>query len=147
LEKLINGILDSYPALQEEGTTIQLEGSFPNVTGNEAFLTQVFSNLLSNAVKFVAPGTKPVVRVWAETRADRVRIFVQDNGIGIPPEQQKKLFAIFQRVSKTYDGTGIGLAIVKKAAERMGGQVGLESRLGQGSTFWIELQNADQESK
>jgi len=143
LEQLLTGILESYPALQEERATIQLEGSFPDVTGNEAFLTQVFSNLLDNAVKFVTPGTKPAVRVWAQTRVNRVRVSVRDNGIGIAVEQQENIFAIFQRVSKGYDGTGIGLAIVKKAAERMGGHVGVESNLGQGSTFWVELKAAD----
>jgi len=103
---------------------------------------QIFSNLLGNAVKFVGPGVKPRVRLWAETRKERVRFYVQDNGIGIPADQQEKIFGIFQRVSKDYDGTGIGLAIVKKAAARLGGSVGLESEPGRGSTFWVEVRKA-----
>ncbi len=82
------------------------------------------------------------VRVWTEARDGRVRLFLQDNGIGIEPESHEKIFGIFQRLNKEYEGTGIGLAIVKKAAERMGGQVGLQSEPGKGSTFWLELQQA-----
>jgi signal transduction histidine kinase len=143
VEPLLRGIIDTYPSLQHPETGIVLEGPFPKVLGNEAALTQCFSNLLGNAVKFVAPGVKPRVRAWAEASHDRVRILVQDNGIGIPAEQHERIFAIFQRLSRNYEGTGIGLAIVRKAAERMGGRVGLESEPGKGSIFWIELKRAD----
>jgi len=139
LEKLLGGIVVTYPNFQDGGSTIHLEAPFPLVLGNEAALTQCLSNLLGNAVKFVADGVKPVVRVWADKFGEQVKIFVQDNGIGIAPDQFEKIFAIFQRVNKGYEGTGIGLAIVKKAIERMGGRVGLVSEPGAGSTFWIEL--------
>jgi len=139
LEKLLGGIVETYPNFQDGGSTIRLEAPLPLVLGNEAALTQCLSNLLGNAVKFVANGVKPVVRVWADKFGEQAKIFVQDNGIGIAPDQHEKIFAIFQRVNKGYEGTGIGLAIVKKAIERMGGRVGLVSELGQGSTFWIEL--------
>jgi signal transduction histidine kinase len=66
---------------------------------------------------------------------------VEDNGIGIAPDQQEKIFHIFQQVEPGFEGTGIGLAIVRKAVERMGGKVGVISELGQGSTFWIELKD------
>lgn len=141
LEKLLRGILESYPMFHE-GAGILLQTPFPEVLGNEAALTQCFSNLLGNAVKFVAPGVTPRVRVWSESRGEYVAIFLQDNGIGIAPDQYEKIFAIFQRINKGYEGTGIGLAIVKKAVERMGGRVGVESKAGQGSTFWIELRSA-----
>jgi signal transduction histidine kinase len=65
---------------------------------------------------------------------------VQDNGIGIAPDQHERIFGIFQRINKSAPGTGIGLAIVKKATERMGGRVGVQSAPRKGSTFWIELQ-------
>ncbi len=70
-----------------------------------------------------------------------VRLWIQDNGIGIPPEAQTRIFELFQRLhgQQKYEGTGLGLAIVKKAAEWMGGRVGVESQPGQGSCFWLEL--------
>jgi signal transduction histidine kinase len=75
-----------------------------------------------------------------------VRICIKDNGIGIPAEAQNRIFGIFQRLhsQKTYEGTGIGLAIVKKAAERMGGRIGVESAPGMGSKFWLELPRGSQ---
>jgi signal transduction histidine kinase len=72
-----------------------------------------------------------------------VRLWVEDNGLGIPPELSGKLFGVFQRLhtGPRYPGTGIGLAIVKKAAERMGGRVGMEPAAPQGSRFWVELRS------
>lgn len=142
LETLLKGILESYPIFQPPGAEIELEGPFPNVIANHAALTQCISNLLGNAVKFVAPGVVPRVRVWVETHNDRVRLLVQDNGIGVPKEGRDKIFGIFQRLSTGYEGTGIGLAVVKKGIERMGGRVGFESEEGHGSTFWLELKAA-----
>jgi signal transduction histidine kinase len=142
VEDLLRGMLETYPTFFPEKADIQIQGAIPRVLGNAAGLTQVFSNLLGNAVKFVSPGAKPQVRVSAEKREARVRVLVRDNGIGIAGAQHEKIFAIFQCVDKTYEGTGIGLAIVKKAVERMDGEVGVASELGQGSTFWVELPTA-----
>ncbi|MBA4138237.1 MAG: hypothetical protein C0518_13055 [Opitutus sp.] len=140
--KLLRGMIDSYPVFQPPAAHIEIEGELPLVLGNEAALTQCFSNLLGNAVKFVAPGTVPRVRVRAERRGEFVRLWFDDNGIGIPPGMQARLFAMFQRLNKSYEGTGIGLALVKKVTERMGGQVGVESEPGCGSRFWLELKAA-----
>jgi signal transduction histidine kinase len=144
VEKLLRDILETYPSLQAPGAEIRLQGPFPLVLGAEAVLTQCFANLLSNAVKFVAPGVTPRVRVWAETQipTSSARLCFRDNGVGVPPEAHGRMFGIFQRLSNRYEGTGIGLAIVKKGAERMGGAVGFESALGSGSTFWLELKLA-----
>jgi len=143
LGHLIKTVIDSYPNLQPPKATITVEGKLPSVLGNTAGLTQCLSNLLGNAVKFVAPGVHPEVRVWAERlpggQIPCVRLSVQDNGIGVPAEAYHKVFEIFLRLSTKYDGTGIGLAIVKKAVERMGGKVGLQSAPGSGSTFWLDL--------
>jgi signal transduction histidine kinase len=141
MDQLLRGIVETYPMFAPDQADLLLEGPFPRILGNEAMLMQVFSNLMGNAVKFVRPGVKSRIRIWAETRGQKVRVSVQDNGIGIPADQFEKIFAIFQQVSKDFEGTGIGLAIVKKAVERMGGELGLQSVLDQGSTFWIEMQH------
>jgi signal transduction histidine kinase/Skp family chaperone for outer membrane proteins len=142
IDHLLRGIVDSYPNLQPPLAAVTLEGDFPRVLGNEAALTQCFANLLGNAVKFVAPGRTPHVRVHAERRGEWVRIWFDDDGIGIPEAMLSRVFGMFQRLSKDYEGTGIGLALVKKVAERMGGMVGVESQLGRGSRFWLELKAA-----
>jgi PAS domain S-box-containing protein len=142
LSKLVRGLLDTYPNLHAHAADIRVEGSIPVVLGNESLLTQCFSNLLGNAVKFVAPGVRPKVRVWSEVKEGLARIWVEDNGIGIPKHAQPRLFAMFQKLDNQYEGTGIGLAIVRKVAERMGGKVGVESEPDHGSRFWIELRAA-----
>jgi PAS domain S-box-containing protein len=139
LDALLRGILESYPSFHARDGEISIEGKLPTAVGNEAALTQVFSNLIGNALKFVATGTRPHLRIRAEKSGDRVRVFFRDNGIGIGRDYHEKIFGIFQRIDKSYEGTGIGLAIAKKATERMSGSIGLESEPGKGSTFWIEL--------
>lgn len=111
------------------------------VLAHDALLAQALSNLMSNSIKFVAPDTPPHVRIWTERKGQTVRIVVADNGIGIPAEHSHRVFDMFERggVAKTYEGTGVGLAIVKKSIERLGGKVGFTSTVGQGTTFWIEL--------
>ncbi len=144
LDDLIRQVIATYPQLEAKNAEIAIEGSLPSVRANEASLTQVISNLLSNAVKFVARGTTARVRVWAEEIEGDVRLWIEDNGIGIAPEDQGRIWAIFTRVgrAKDYDGTGIGLAIVRKAVERMRGTAGLESAPGQGTRFWLRLRRA-----
>jgi len=141
LENLVREIIQQYPALVEADGMIKIETPLPRVLVPEALLSQCLSNLLTNAVKFQREGVKPEVRVRAETHANDVRIWVEDNGIGIAPQYHDRIFGVFERIpGKTpYEGTGIGLAIVRKAAERMGGKVGVVSETGKGSRFWVEL--------
>ena len=127
------------------GSKLQLtvdENLLP-VVAQPTLLGQCLANLLSNAIKFVPEGTDPAVNVCTEPREDRVRIWVRDNGIGIDPAYHHKVFGLFERVGDVsqHEGTGIGLAIVARAVERMGGRCGVESELGQGSRFWIELRS------
>ena len=116
---------------------------WPAVLAHATTLRQVLVNLIGNAVKFVQ-GKPPQVRLRSEERpGGYVRIWVEDNGIGIAAEFQERIFQAFKRLHTTaYAGTGIGLAIVQKGIERMGGRVGLVSAPGEGSRFWIELAKA-----
>lgn len=141
LDKLLREVVQQYPDLRPDRADIEVQGPLPDVIAHEPSLTQVVSNLLSNAVKFVSPQARPRVRVGFERKTSQVRLWVQDNGIGIKPEYQSRLFAMFERVhpDRNYEGTGIGLAIVRKAVERMNGMVGVESDGVSGSRFWFEL--------
>ncbi len=145
VEDLIYEIAATYPDLHADRADITVASPLPRVLANEAALTQVVSNLLGNGVKFIAPGVRPRVSVRSEEDAGVVRLWFEDNGIGIPQHSQGRLFDIFTRLhlSEEYEGTGIGLAIVRKAVERMGGSVGVESEEGQGSRFWVQLQTAE----
>lgn len=127
--------------LRERQAELAVHDDLPAVRGHRATLVQMLGNLVSNAVKFVAPGATPRVRLWAEKRGEFVRLWIEDNGIGIAKEHQGRIFRVFERLHgvETYPGTGIGLAIVQKGAERLGGRVGVESTEGAGSKFWIEL--------
>ena len=127
--------------LREKKVELTVEGVLPVVLGNRATLGQVLGNLVSNSIKFVAPGVTPQTRIRAEYRGEFVRLWVEDNGIGIAPEHWERIFRVFERLhgEETYAGTGIGLAIVQKGVERLGGRAGVESAEGQGSRFWIEL--------
>lgn len=149
LEKLIADLVNQYPMLQPPHAEIRIEGHLPSVLGDLSSATQCLSNLLGNAVKFVPPDRRPEVRIHAEPQGERIRIWVRDNGIGIAPEHHERIFRMFERVhgAGEYEGTGIGLAIVRKAMERMGGAVGLLSEPGQGSDFWLEFRKAAEEQR
>lgn len=140
LDELVRDIIATYP--NGSKAEFHIHGKLPTVRGNESFLTQCFSNLLGNASKFVEPGTSARVDIDAEDTAPAmVRVSIQDNGIGIAAENHQRIFRMFDRINLAtkFEGTGIGLTIVRKAAERMGAQVGFESALGKGSRFWIQL--------
>jgi PAS domain S-box-containing protein len=116
---------------------------WPAVLAHATTLRQVLVNLIGNAVKFVT-GQPPHVRLRTEQRPGGIiRLWVEDNGIGIPVEHQERIFQVFKRLHTTaFPGTGIGLAIVQKGMERMGGRAGLVSAPNEGSRFWIELPKA-----
>jgi PAS domain S-box-containing protein len=127
--------------IEQTKARIEAAPALPLVRAHEATLAQVMANLLNNAIKFVPPGVQPRIRFWTEDRGSIVRLWLQDNGVGIAPEHQERIFRVFERLhGATYPGTGIGLSIVRKGVERMGGKLGLESELGHGTRFWIELQ-------
>jgi len=140
LHAFLRNLLQDRADFREPYAEVVLRIPMAQVIASESSLTQVAVNLLSNAVKFMALGSVPHIEIWTEPCDGMVRIWFQDNGIGITPKDQLKLFRLFERVhGSEYEGTGLGLAIVRKAVERMGGRVGVESEHGRGSKFWIEL--------
>jgi signal transduction histidine kinase len=146
LQGLVQEVLEHMEIeLAERGAQVGVDDSLPTVRGNRLMLAQALTNLLSNAAKFTAPGIAPRVRVRAAREGPRIRVRVEDNGIGIAAEYHERIFRLFERLNpvETYPGTGIGLAIVRKALSRMGGRVGVESAPGKGSCFWIELPYAE----
>ncbi|MDB6027425.1 MAG: Histidine kinase [Verrucomicrobiales bacterium] len=127
--------------IQDQKATVTTDSDLGIVLGHEATLIQVMLNLVGNALKHGKLGVTPVLHIRSESRANHIRIFVQDNGIGIAPEYQQKIFEIFERIPTPgrNTGTGVGLAIVAKSMERLSGTFGVESTPGTGSTFWFEL--------
>ena len=141
LEDLIWATVDERPNVRAFQQNIHVETPLLPMLAHEAAMSQVLSNLIENAVKFAKKSEPLQVYIWTESRNDHVRLWVEDNGIGIPKEAQHKIFGMFQKLHRdnVYPGTGIGLTIVRKAVERMGGEVGVESDAEGGSRFWIEL--------
>ena len=145
LEALVQGLLHQFSdELQRKSAQMEVQRPLPSVWADGKLLEVVLANLLSNALKFVSGQTAPRIQIWAERRKAAVRIWVADYGIGIEPMHQERIFGVFERIdpTHTYPGTGIGLAIVHKLAQRMAGKVGVDSTFGQGSRFWVELPGA-----
>ena len=145
LEYAVNKALqDLAPTIQARQAQINVERPLPTVVGNIALLNQVLVNLIDNALKFIPPERAPCITIHTKQENHRLRLCVSDNGIGIAPEYHGRIFELFARLHKPaeYSGTGIGLALVKKAMERMMGKVGVESALGEGSCFWLEFRGA-----
>jgi len=143
LDQVVREMVQSYPNLREANIEV-VPSSAPPVRGSAVALGQCISNLLANALKFVPADRVPCVKIWTEAARGGTRLCVQDNGIGIRLIDQERIFDNFTRVRgpEDFEGTGLGLNIVKKAVEKMGGRVGVESEFGCGSRFWIELQGA-----
>jgi signal transduction histidine kinase len=142
LDRLLwNALADLGTVFQATGAEVIVARPLPAILGNATALRQVVENLLTNAIKFVAPGVAPRVRVWAEHRPAMVRLWIEDNGIGIAPEHQSRIFQPFERLHGTeaYEGSGVGLGIVQTAIDKMGGRCGVVFSGGAGSRFWIEL--------
>lgn len=130
------------PDLESRQAAVDVPPCLPIVRAHRLTLGQALTNLLSNAVKFVAPGILPRVTISAQRRDRRVFLSIADNGIGIASELKDRLFKPFSRLhgpGGPYPGVGIGLAIVRKAVDQMGGSAGVDSMPGKGSRFWLEL--------
>jgi signal transduction histidine kinase len=129
--------------IAEREAEVVVETDLPLVEADRTLLDRAVENLLSNAVKFVPEGRKPIVRVRARLHEHHVRFEVEDNGIGIAPEDVPRAFRAFERLDPVrFPGTGVGLTIAQKAVERMGGEVGVTSTPGEGSVFHVLLRAA-----
>ncbi len=130
--------------IEEKGAEIEVQEDLPSVMAHRSIMVQIMTNLISNSIKFVDDDTTPRVKIYAEEKEGKVRLWVEDNGIGIEPTYQDSIFEMLTRLHgiEQYPGTGVGLAIVKRGVQRMRGEVGLESEKGEGSKFWIELKKA-----
>jgi signal transduction histidine kinase len=144
LSTLVPRVIEDYPNLRDHRSDIIIEEPLLPVSGTEPLLTQCIANLLNNAIKFRSSERAAKIRVWTEAAGENVKLHVSDNGLGIAKEDQARLFEMFSRGVNAYniEGSGVGLAIVKRAVERMGGKVGVHSYPEDGSDFWIELRAA-----
>jgi PAS domain S-box-containing protein len=152
--------------IQEKQAQVEVKSPLGTVCAHLPTVQQILGNLVDNGLKFVTPGNLPHLRIWTEKAPSHngsggrevgsenstqqvLRIWVEDNGIGIEKEFYEKIFGLFERLhpSHAFPGTGLGLAIVRKGVERMGGRVGLESRIEEGSRFWVELPAGANETK
>jgi PAS domain S-box-containing protein len=143
LKELVNGIWRDLQAdVAKAGARLNFADGLPVVSGDPTMLRQLFANLIDNALAYSRPGVPPEITLSSAAEENGcVTIRVSDNGVGIPEEHRDKIFNLFQRLDggDEYPGTGIGLAIVKKAAELHGGSVSVESVVGKGTTFSVTL--------
>jgi hypothetical protein len=132
--------------IRQRGVVVEIGSPLGCVFAHPPTLKQILANLVGNSLKFTAPERTPRLRIFTTREQACLRLWVEDNGIGIAPQYHEKIFGLFQRLhdAQAYPGTGIGLALVRKGAERMGGRSGVESRLGEGSRFWVELPLAEE---
>ncbi|MGD9850559.1 MAG: ATP-binding protein [Nitrospirales bacterium] len=152
LDSLFEEIVSDLKATIEETGGVVLLGEVPTLQGNSIHFRQLFQNLLQNALKFHQPGRPPVVRISGTVMMDRrqrgvgrprrlCRVDIADEGIGIPSDQQHKIFGMFQRLhpNDEFEGVGIGLAVCQRIVEHYGGEISLQSGSGKGSTFTVTL--------
>ncbi|MBM1107317.1 HAMP domain-containing protein [Aurantibacter crassamenti] len=140
-DELILGVQTDLSELIKDTNTDLIFNELPNINGYKTALRLLFQNLINNAMKFQKKGVKPIVEIFYEDDQNFWKFGVKDNGIGIAPEHQSKIFSIFKRLhtNKEYQGTGIGLAHCQKIIEMHKGRIWVESQKNQGSTFYFTL--------
>lgn len=142
LDENFRAVLDNlHGSIAAEKAEIVIPETMPTVWGDEMLIRQIFLNLIDNGIKYRRPDVRPRIVIETEASEGSVEIRVSDNGIGIDPQFHDKIFQIFQRLhsNEEYLGSGIGLAMVKKSVEILGGTVSLVSTLGEGSVFTVRL--------
>jgi signal transduction histidine kinase len=124
---------------------VSVAENLPRVYGDRARMLEVFQNLIDNATRFMGDQPNPHIEVGQDGRTEEGLpiLFVRDNGIGIDPKFNSRIFGLFDKLDPHTDGTGIGLALVKRIIESHGGQIWVESEPGRGATFYFTIQQAD----
>jgi signal transduction histidine kinase len=146
LDDVVRSVLTEYrEAIQHRAAEITVASPLPPVHASRLVLAQAVSKLLTNALRYTAPGQPPRIHLAAETREGRVVLKIRDQGIGIDPAHHERIFRLFERLHgyAAYPGSGVGLAIVHRAVERMHGKIWVESQLAQGSCFCLQLPAAE----
>ncbi|MBW8002274.1 MAG: response regulator [Planctomycetes bacterium] len=134
--------------LEDTGGSIGVSKAMPKVWTDPVQLSQLLQNMIANGIKYQDKKNKPRIVITADKiDNDKVKISVKDNGIGIKKEYYGDVFKMFRRLHSCseYEGTGIGLAVCKKIVDRLNGEIGVDSKVGQGSTFWVTLEAAREE--
>ena len=128
----------------ESGIEVRFASSGSTVFGDRVRLLQVVQNLVDNAAKFMGDQPNPYIEIGQRGDEDGKPIFyVKDNGIGIAPEYHERVFGLFNKLDAQTEGTGVGLALVKRIIEIHGGRIWVESEVGKGSTFFFTLLRGD----
>ena len=137
-----------YNQIETRGVTIEIAPDLPSVYGDRTRLVEVVQNLMDNAIKFMGAQPQPRVEIGVQGIDEKNRpiFFVRDNGIGIEPHFHDKIFGLFNKLDPISEGTGVGLAVVKRIIEVHEGRVWVESQLGEGTTFHFTLPTGKQES-
>jgi PAS domain S-box-containing protein len=140
-EELARSALDNvHGQLEERGVAVTLSPNLPPVYGDRQHLVEVLQNLIDNAVKFMGEQPNPHIEIGQQGEEDGNPIFyVKDNGIGIPTEYHERVFGLFDKLNAQSEGTGIGLALVKRIIEFHGGRIWVESETGKGTAFYFTL--------
>jgi len=139
-ERVLASVMSNLKVAIAESQTVVEHEPLPTVQGDIVQLTQVFQNLIGNAIKFHGKAA-PKIHVGARRQNGEWVFHVRDNGIGIDPKNFDRIFVLFQRLHtrQEYPGTGMGLAICKKIVERHGGRIWVESKPGEGTTFFFTI--------
>ncbi|HEU0295982.1 MAG TPA: GAF domain-containing protein [Anaerolineales bacterium] len=124
---------------------VRIEADLPVVFVDRIRMVEVLQNLIVNAIKFMGSQEQPLIEIGSQSRNGQNAFFVRDNGIGIAPEYHQKIFGLFDKLDSASEGTGIGLALVKRIVEVHGGKIWVESELGKGATFFFTLAEGNQQ--
>jgi len=141
--ELINEALEIVQGrLSGRNVQVQVQPNLPAIFGDKPRLVEVMQNLLDNAAKYMGNQANPRIEIGSQSKEDGKPVFfVRDNGMGIAPEYHERVFGLFNKLDATSEGTGIGLALVKRIIEVHGGRIWVESELGNGSTFYFTVQD------